>query len=373
MNPRAQILLHPIMASQKRSRDFRPDPQRAIYLSGAIDQSTLDRLTPEILRLQALNREPVTLFIDSPGGITFFADRPQQLLTVPDLDSALPCRLITVATGFAASAASDLLMAGDYALAYPHSTILCHGVRQDQSNVLTHERAVTLAKNLALSNEQYALMLARNSISRLIFRIVSLRSGFPSIRAQNSSVTFNDASCFIYAVRDRLPEHLTNLMRDAQVQSLENDILDLKVSNHFQQLGDPTNLRIAAFEAHILKVILDNELDEHKEHDWSFRTGGLERIEARLVLLVDKLSTEEETELRNITEELRAEWLFEKVERHLRPIWFFFVSICRLLQEDDYYLSAEEAYWLGLIDEVIGRPDLPSPRILVEHAPEPVE
>jgi hypothetical protein len=32
-------------------------------------------------------------------------------------------------------------------------------------------------------------------------------------------------------------------------------------------------------------------------------------------------------------------------------------------------MTATEAYWLGLIDEVIGL-DLPSPRILVENAPD---
>jgi len=33
------------MTSPRRSADFRPDPERGVYLTGDIDQSTLDRLT----------------------------------------------------------------------------------------------------------------------------------------------------------------------------------------------------------------------------------------------------------------------------------------------------------------------------------------
>jgi nitrate/nitrite transporter NarK len=50
-------------------------------------------------------------------------------------------------------------------------------------------------------------------------------------------------------------------------------------------------------------------------------------------------------------------------------IWFLFVSFCRRLQSGDFPMTATEAYWLGLIDEVIGL-DLRSPRILVENAPD---
>lgn len=35
-------------------------------------------------------------------------------------------------------------------------------------------------------------------------------------------------------------------------------------------------------------------------------------------------------------------------------------------------MSADEAYWLGLIDEVIGRTDLPCPRMIVEYQPEEI-
>ena len=51
-----------------------------------------------------------------------------------------------------------------------------------------------------------------------------------------------------------------------------------------------------------------------------------------------------------------------------QPLWYFMVSLCRLLQSDDFDLNPKEAYWLGLIDEVPGS-DLPNLRVIFENAP----
>ena len=155
---------------------FRPDPKRSIHLSGVIDRELVNRLSPDILSLGLQSRDPITIFIDSPGGNVFYADQLFRLLTSPTQDSSTPCRLIAVALSFAASAASDLLIAADYSIAYPYSTIMCHGVRQTAvEDDLTRERAISLAKSLASTNEQYALQLAHNSIARFMFRYPLLK------------------------------------------------------------------------------------------------------------------------------------------------------------------------------------------------------
>ncbi len=360
-----------------------------------IEQSTLDNLTPPILRLLAASRDPITVFIDSPGGSVFHANMLHKLISAVDQDFSARCRLITVATGFAASAASDLLMAGDYALAYPHCMILCHGVREATSaDMLTHERAVDLAKSLASTNEQFALQLARNSISRFIFRFLWLRSGFDSIREQQEKPNLTELQCFIHvleihSLEGRISSSLIELLSNALKQSLDNDDLDNFVTSFLHTQGNIQELRPAEFAALLLRALVNYEVEQHKEeHNWSFHAGGFEKIEEKFLLLIDKhaerhtsqiqslsdlwgryfLTSQEEAELATIPAEQRSGWILRKVQIHLQPIWFFFVSMCRRLQEDDYYLSAEEGYWLGLIDEVIGREDLPSPRILVEYA-----
>lgn len=312
-----------------------------------------------------------------------------RLLTTSDQDFSARCRLITVVTGFAASAASDLLMAGDYALAYPHSMILCHGVRQlNSGDALTHERAVDLAKTLASTNERFALQLANNCISRLIFRVVSLSSEFEAIRQRENNPDLLLVACFINALEKRISTRLSVLLWNALTLSLKNDILDSFISSILSKQPDLPQLRKAEFEALVLKGILEYEVKEHQEVDWSFRFEGMEKIEEKFLLLIDKhadrhaaqiqvlsdrwgkffLSSDEEVEVQKIPGAQQPQWMMEKVRDHLQPIWFFFVSVCRCLQEDDFYLTAQEAYWLGLIDEIIGCNDLPSPRILVEYS-----
>ncbi|HZD39481.1 MAG TPA: hypothetical protein VE131_02090, partial [Terriglobales bacterium] len=49
----------------------------------------------------------------------------------------------------------------------------------------------------------------------------------------------------------------------------------------------------------------------------------------------------------------------------LEVLWYFVVSLCRLLQTKDYQLTPEEAYWLGVVDEVTGS-SLQSDREMIE-------
>ena len=85
------------------------------------------------------------------------------------------------------------------------------------------------------------------------------------------------------------------------------------------------------------------------------------------------LSPEEAEQLKLITDEKERTATSERLlDRHLRPAWFFFVSLCKFLQQGENYLTADEAYHLGLIDEIIGRPELLSLRWFAEYAPESI-
>jgi len=68
------------------------------------------------------------------------------------------------------------------------------------------------------------------------------------------------------------------------------------------------------------------------------------------------------------TDEEKERWLLEKSGPKLRRIWYLMISICRLLQADDYTLPADEAYWLGMADELAGS-DLPCLRRSEENMP----
>ena len=141
----------------RRDPKYRPNHDRSITISGIIDDALTARLLPEIVKLLAASRDPITIYIDSPGGDTDCAKLLLNALRASDQDRSERCRLITVALGEASSAASDILTAGDYALAYPFSRI--------------KDQAAGYARYMAGQDEGFALTLARNCINRFMFRI----------------------------------------------------------------------------------------------------------------------------------------------------------------------------------------------------------
>jgi ATP-dependent protease ClpP protease subunit len=378
-----------VTTARQPNPDFRPDPDRAVFLTGQITQGTLDQIGPTILRLQFSSRQPITLYIDSPGGETRSAEALNNLLRAGTQDSALPCRLITVATTTAASAAADLLAGADYALAYPYSRILFHGVRQG-ADVLTREEATLLAQRMASYNENFALELARNCIFRFIFRVVLLRPEFHSIRERENNLSLSDSQCMTFALQDRVSPGLRDLLLASFDQSVEIETRDAYVAEKLRAY-DLGTLPEAEFGVLVFKSILDYELELLKQKNyppWSL-TQSFGDIEDKFLLLIDMHQDHHNRMIRMLcerwgefflapaegegyeskTEGDRTDWLLHAVEGRLRPIWFFFVSICRQLQKQDYWLSSADAYWLGLIDEVIGRDDLSNLRIIAENAP----
>jgi hypothetical protein len=255
---------------------------------------------------------------------------------------------------------------------------------------LTRERAIDLAKSLASTNEQYALQLAHNSIARFMFRYAFLRPEFEGIRADRDGRSLSDASCLLFALQDRVSSQLWSLLTEAMIRSLDNDLLDNRASQIMAAHGSVQELPTASFEALLLNCIVDHLVDNHKDEEgWSLRRAGFNKIEENFEILIDShadrhkeqikklsnrwgeffLEAAEQSEFSTVAEADRNAWLLNRVEYKIRSVWFLFVSICRLLQESDNFFSAEDAYWVGLIDEIIGRNDLPSPRTFVEFAP----
>ena len=44
------------------------------------------------------------------------------------------------------------------------------------------------------------------------------------------------------------------------------------------------------------------------------------------------------------------------------------MALCHVLQQGENQLTGTDAFWLGLIDEVVGVKDLPSLRLMIEFA-----
>ena len=370
---------------------FRLNPARAVYVSGVIDRELVTRITPHILRLQSANRIPITVYIDSPGGNVAAMETILRLLRLSDQDSSDPCRIITAVTTRAASAAADLLSSGDYAVAYPTSSILYHGHRQQEQSPLTVELTSLLGYILRLSNDRYAMELARKIEDRFSFRFMFARGDFPEIRSQTARPTMSDLECFVTYIDGRLSSDAKKVWakardRHQRYRNLYDTILSKVRSD---DVGEMTR---AQLEADSIKAIVDFELKAHEnDPSWTFTRGGIESLADDFFLLNEYLSTagherlrkwsksfgkyiiaeSDRTELDGIADETqRAEALAEKVKPILEPLWSFFVALCHALQSGENELTASDAYWLGLVDEVVGAP-LPSLRWFQEFAPDP--
>lgn len=366
----------------KPSPDFRENPTRCIYVNGEIDQALIDRLTPQINLLRLSDSSPITVYIDSLGGSTLSTDTLLGLLKTPDQDAQV-CRIITVATGMAASAAADLLARGDYAIAYPHAQIHHHGVRSTPGQLVTTEYATSLASLLKARNESFALDLAERSLPRFFFRYFNVKSEFAQVRALAGDPNLADVECMARVMSWRLPRH-----GDLPEEALrKHHRLNALTEFYSKRLATTKKKfkRPADQEAFLLNCLVEYELKQNKNEAWRFSAGGLSEMQEDFTLLSDYESGQHmqnlETQVKRwgwsvLTDEQNQvfsrlsgadaeKWLLANTHEHFRTLWHFLVSICRALQEGEHRLSAVEAYWFGLIDEVVGS-SLPNLRRLFE-------
>ena len=370
--------------------EFRENAERAIYLTGLIDEQLLHRLLPAINKLRALGDQPITAYVDSRGGLTYYAEQIRAALKAPNQEGN-SCRLITVACSRAASAAADFLALGDYAICYPDAVVHCHGTRLPADEI-TSEKAESLAASLRSSNEGFALRLARRSFQRMAFHFANLRQEFPAIRRaaksnHPSDPAPSDLECFAIGVHHHLSSGaLKQLPREAfdhheLLQDMRKFVFEALAEENVEE-------PFAKTESRILNKLIEFELSRQELNTWTFSGGGLAEVVADFSSLIDYSSGPHRHEMANhikafgplflkardlerYTERLRGDpnkagkWLRTKVEPLIQPLWFFTVSMCRLLQTGEYSLTAVDAYWLGLVDEVIGQ-QLPTLRIIAE-------
>lgn len=83
-------------------------------------------------------------------------------------------------------------------------------------------------------------------------------------------------------------------------------------------------------------------------------------------LLMMLCSAEEVKASERLPEKDRTDFLFSKGGGMLFSAWQLATTISANLVRGENSLSATDAYWLGLVEEVIGVPELPCRRILIE-------
>jgi hypothetical protein len=186
---------------------------------------------------------------------------------------------------------------------------------------------------------------------------------------------------------DRFSLRNGRLLRAAVAKQHTISQLSLSVGKHISKFK--RQLSEAEFEVEIFKAILKQKLKAHKKELWMLSGTGLQESNNDFTLLYDfhfgsqkrdlarldrifgplflTPAEKAEYDAQNVSDDEKTKWLCQKAEPKLQPLWYFMVSMCRLLQESDYSLNPTEAYWMGLVDEVPGS-GLPSEREFIENS-----
>lgn len=119
---------------------------RKVFLSGEVDMALANRVMAELLLLEEQAADPITLYINSPGGELTSG------LAIYDTIKGLKCEVRTVCAGLAASIATVVLAGGTRGkrTSYRNARILIHqplgGVRGQATDIEIHAREILKAR-----------------------------------------------------------------------------------------------------------------------------------------------------------------------------------------------------------------------------------
>lgn len=362
-------------------RNYRPNPERAVYLTGHFDVDLFSKVLPDIVRLRAASDLPITVYINSGGGENIWRDLIFALLTAPDLQGQRGS-VITVVPAFAASAAAVLTVYGDYSYVYPEAILHFHGSRFSKKEDVTFENARQTADELETQNHRIARRVSNSVFRRILFRIQQLTLEL-DVDADYDLVQF-----FVEKVGVRISNRAKHVV-DTVFGSVKERIGMITVcSDSVQQPAWPEK---SSFEKFM--CLLTDQLTSLPNRDQVFESwpaaepavlkavrsvctlsGWAERVplidEAITTYGLEFLGTQErkDYDVRRANSPAAAKaYLAERLEWPFRVLWVFTTFMCQQLHSGENGLTPQDAYWMGLIDEVWGE-NLMSERVFMERS-----
>lgn len=370
---------------------YRVNPTRAIEVFGEFTEELGNSLVSRInvIRSGPDAANPITVYINSRGGLTRVLNIIHGALSTKDQNGNAP-RIITVAAGDAASAGAYLLAYGHYALAYPYSAIHFHGVRANEIE-LTAEDAAGVSKMYASINRDTANRLARRMIGRMSYRYLAARKEVRAMRkrSQSKSHKKSDLDCFIDFLGHKLSRHATVLLKRTKSDVTGTYNLLDGVFKKMKPFGKKTTQTEMDFK--VLRTLISYELPIYNQQGKELDESGITDLLADYLILRD-FAGGEHTDIiqRSIytwgspfltdgefvryrkykeahNEKAAQKLLKEKAARTAEPCFRFVVALCRNLLKGENRLTASDAYWLGIVDEVVGT-KLSGARMYAENA-----
>ena len=332
--------------------DYTPNADRAIWIEGRIEEALLERLQPEISELTTQSREPITVFINSHGGMQNVAGSILDALRRTTPDDARVSRIITVAAPMAQSAGANLLSAGDWAVALPESSLLYHGCRCPLPGKYLTADVAREGRTLHHDHELFAAMLAVDSFKRFSSIFSAHRPLFAQHRAETGNPTLADVDCFHALLRDRLSPVGQKVMDLAVPLARDYDGLFLHFRKRLRRGRTVT-------KTHLRQLMLYASA----EFEWETADKGDETWDAGVGRIADHFYFlnayfDSDRLLEWCSARAGSQIAGENAENlDVLPLRLFSRALCRALQEGENYLTPSDALWLGLIDTV--REDAP--------------
>lgn len=354
---------------------YRENPQRCIRIFGEFNDALAERVLIELAALRTQSVDPITVYIHSDGGSFRVLEVINGALNGRDQDGKT-VHIITVCCSKASSAAANLLAFGDYALVYPNSRIWFHGVRQFSREV-TAEEAAVLARHFSSIDRSTANELAYRVFSRLVHRYILLRPEALRIqrRAKKKKESRTWVICFTDALLQKIGADAATIVRKSVIRLLERNILISSVLPRALRRSRVPPLRQ---DANVLRYLIDHEVESHKPGRWRLDENGMAELTADYLLLreyffgshvamiersirtfasvfLSNRDFKRFTALNAAGKESPANAiLYAKARPKAEPFFFFAHLLCRNLMQGENDLSPSDAYWLGIVDEVVG-------------------
>ncbi|HVU37321.1 MAG TPA: ATP-dependent Clp protease proteolytic subunit [Opitutales bacterium] len=357
--------------------DYRPNRLRAVRICSEIQETAARRIVARHRQLMVQSGRPVTIYVKSKGGFIDSLNKIEDLLHTKDAEGKKR-KYVTVASGTTSSAAAYLVVLGHYAYAQPRTWLVFHGVRYrviEPLKNISSENAVSMVISLEAQNRHIAGKLANMMLYRLINRFKCFWQS-PEGGAATQGINADKAIArFIHHVALRLPAALASgFVTDAAKyathigQWLQNSsataaptagagifgaragILEAMFRTKIKSLS---HLGATAANAAAVKWMADLPYLHHlKSAKYASMIEELTEIYGP-ALLTDREAQKYQSWQKKSPRQAKV-FLIQVAGGRIFKLWCFAAAAGRKLLIGETVFSATEAYWLGLVDEVLG-------------------
>lgn len=335
------------------------DASRTVFLQSPLDRRAGTALMARVAALLAEEDQPVTVCIRSRGGHLDAYFEVESF--IGSMGNGGQGQVHTVAA-FANSAAAYLLVSGHRAFVFPHVTLGFHGAKwTNVPRALRTETALSIAIRLDIANRNVSRRLARRVALRLAARYLSgpqrARTGSFDIGSdiakqmderlanEPSRLVLRDALARYRFLRGAIDPQISRA--GATPDAASADLLRAVVEA--QSAAEPGNIEtIDPFYAAevVMDYILARDLllGSHSDSDEESVRCCLERA----------LAFPGATPQTPVTPpEQRRHGELGAAQQHALDLWSFAFVLCHRLLSGHNPIVSNDAYWLGLVDEIV--------------------